>query len=165
MAGDDIVKNSDVGSSSELKLTFGDSLYLHPNDTSGTLIVSVKLTRTENYKIWSIDMTFALRNTNKLGFIDGTCKRDNSNPGLANQWDTCNSMVVTWILNSLSPELFVATIYCKTTYEMWKDLQDTYDKVDGSAVFNKHKNINSLNQNGSSLADYYNSLNSLNNLI
>lgn len=44
---------------------------------------------------------------------------------------------------------------------MWNDLKDTYDEVDGSAVFNIHKNINSLSQNGSSLADYYNNLISL----
>ncbi|GJZ01118.1 retrovirus-related pol polyprotein from transposon TNT 1-94 [Tanacetum coccineum] len=76
-----------IGTSSDLNLSFGDSLYLHPNDTSGSPIVTVKLTSTENYKIWSIAMTFALINHNKLGFIDGTCKKDDSNPALANQWE------------------------------------------------------------------------------
>ncbi|GJT34246.1 putative RNA-directed DNA polymerase [Tanacetum coccineum] len=110
-----------VGSSSDLNLSFGDPLYLHPNDTNGTPIVTI----------------------NNLGF--------------ANQWDMYNSVVVTWILNSLSSELFAGAIYAK----MWNDLKETYDKVNGSAVFNLHKNINSLNQNGSTLADYYNNLNSL----
>ena len=84
MAGEDSNKDKDknkdnetqVGTSSDLKLSFGDSLYLHPNDTSGTPIISVKLTRTENYKIWSVAMKFALWNHNKLGFIYGTFKRD-----------------------------------------------------------------------------------------
>ncbi|GJV57242.1 ribonuclease H-like domain-containing protein [Tanacetum coccineum] len=111
--------------------------------------------------MWSIAMTFALRNKNKLGFIDGSCKKDPSNPGLANQWDMCNSIVFTWILNSLSPELFAGAIYTKTASEIWNELKETYDKVDGSVVFNLHNNINSLNQNGSTLADYYNILNSL----
>ena len=146
---DDAVVNSvetvvNISSSSDLKLAFGDSLYLHPNDTSGTPIVSVKLTGPENYKIWSIAMTFALRNHNKIGFIDGTCKKNLSNASLANQWDMCDSVVLTWILNSLSPELFAGAIYSKTAFEMWNELKETYDKVDGSAVFNMHKNINSL---------------------
>ncbi|GKA82439.1 ribonuclease H-like domain-containing protein, partial [Tanacetum coccineum] len=111
--------------------------------------------------MWSIAMTIALRNYNKLGFIDGSCKKDSSNPGLANQYDMCNSVVVIWILNSLSPKLFFGAIYAKTAFEIWNDLKETYDKVDGSAVFNLHKNINSLNENGSTLADYYNKLNSL----
>nr|GEU28926.1 hypothetical protein [Tanacetum cinerariifolium] len=132
---DDIVKSSDdtkiISSSSDRSLSFGDSLYLHPNDTGGSPIVSIKLTDTDNYKIWCIAMKFALRNHNKLGFLDGTCKRDDKNVALANQWDMCNSVVVTWILNSLSSELFAGAIYAKTAYEMWNDLKDTYDKVDG----------------------------------
>ncbi|GJV28044.1 hypothetical protein Tco_1384492 [Tanacetum coccineum] len=50
-------------------------------------------------------------------------------------------------------ELFAGAIYAKTASEMWNDLKETYDKVDGSAVFNLHKNVNSLNQNDSTLAD------------
>ncbi|GJY63258.1 putative transcription factor interactor and regulator CCHC(Zn) family protein [Tanacetum coccineum] len=161
-SGDDVNKSGDGGgSSSKFNLSFSDTLYLHPNDTGGSPIVTIKLTRTENYKMWSIAMTFALRNHNKLGFIDGSCKRDNKNPALTNQWDMCNSVVVTWILNSLSLKLFDGVIYAKTAFETWSDLKETYDTVDGYVVFNLHKSINSLNQNGSSLAEYYKNLNSL----
>nr|GEU28992.1 putative Gag-polypeptide of LTR copia-type [Tanacetum cinerariifolium] len=146
-SGDDANKHTHVSSSSELNLSFGDTSYLHPNDTGSSSIVTIKLTGTENYKLWSIAMTFSLKNHNKLGFIDGSCKKENNNSDLANQWDMCNSVVVTWILNSLSPDLFVGAIYAKTAYVMWKDLKDTYDKVNGSDVFNLHKNINSLIQN------------------
>ncbi|GJU06396.1 ribonuclease H-like domain-containing protein [Tanacetum coccineum] len=128
IAGDDDNSNKDgdksISTLSELNLYFGDSLYLHPNDTGGSPIVTIKLTRTENYKMWSIAMTFALRNHNKL-------------------------------------DLYVGVVYAKSTYELWNDLKDTYDKVDGSVVFNLHKNINSLNQNGAPLVDYYNNLSSL----
>nr|GEY63903.1 hypothetical protein [Tanacetum cinerariifolium] len=133
---DDIVKTSDdtkiIGSSFDLSLSFSDSLYLHHNDTCGSPIVAIKLTGTENYKMWSIVMKFALRNHNKLGFIDGTCKRDDKNVALANKLGMCNSVVVTWILSSLSSKLFNGAIYAKTSYEMWNDLKKTYDKVDGS---------------------------------
>ncbi|GJY86978.1 ribonuclease H-like domain-containing protein [Tanacetum coccineum] len=150
-----------IGTSSNLNLSFGDSLYLYPNDTGGPPIGTVKLTDTENYKIWSIAMTFALRNHNKLGFINGTCKKYDSNSALANQWEMCNSVMFTWILNSLSFQLYTDAVYAKSTYELWNDLKDTYDKVDGSVVFNLHKSINSLSQSGASLANYSNNLNSL----
>ncbi|GKD34260.1 ribonuclease H-like domain-containing protein [Tanacetum coccineum] len=140
MAGDDSSKKGD-SSSSNLKLVFGDPLYLHPNDTNGTPIVTVKLTGTKNYKVWSIAMTFALRNHNKIGFIDGTCEKDNTNHALSNQWDMCNSIVFTWILNSLSSDFYVGATYAKSAYELWNDLKDTYDKVDGSAIFNLHKKV------------------------
>ncbi|GJY17391.1 putative transcription factor interactor and regulator CCHC(Zn) family protein [Tanacetum coccineum] len=162
-SGDNANKHDDIGSSFKLNLSFSDTLYLHPNDTSGSPNVTNKLTSIENYKMWSIAMTFVLRNHNKLGFVNGSCKRDNSNPGLANQWDMCNSIVVTWILNSLSPDLFAGAIYiyAKTASEMWNDLKEIYDKVDGSIMFNLHKSINSLSQSGAPLAEYYNNLNSL----
>ncbi|GKF51076.1 hypothetical protein Tco_0147543 [Tanacetum coccineum] len=110
---DTTVESTDlIGSFSDLNMYLGDALYLHPNNTSGSPIVTIKLTSIENYK------------------------------------DMCNSVVVTWILNSLSSELFAGAIYAKNAYEMWTDLKETYDKVDGSVVFNIHKSINSLSQNG-----------------
>ncbi|GKB43882.1 ribonuclease H-like domain-containing protein [Tanacetum coccineum] len=97
-SGDDANKNhDDIGSSSDLNLSFGETLYLHPNDTSGSPIVTI------------------------------------NNHGLANQWCMCNSVVVTWILISLSPDLYAGAIYAKTAFEIWSDLKETYDKVDGSA--------------------------------
>nr|GEU28927.1 hypothetical protein [Tanacetum cinerariifolium] len=58
---DDIVKTSDdtkiISSSSDLSLSFGDTLYLHPNDTGGSPIVSIKLTETDNYTMWSNILT------------------------------------------------------------------------------------------------------------
>nr|GEU94008.1 hypothetical protein [Tanacetum cinerariifolium] len=135
MSGDP-AKKVDSNSSSYLNLTFGDPLYLHPIDTGGSPIVTIKLTRTDNYK-------------------------DDTNPALANQWDMCNFVVFTWILNSLSPDLYAGAMYAKTASELWTDLKDTYDKVDGSDVFNLHKSINSLSQSGASLSDHYNNFNSL----
>ncbi|GJT00475.1 ribonuclease H-like domain-containing protein [Tanacetum coccineum] len=53
--------------------------------------------------------------------------------------ETCVICCSYWILNSLSPDLFAGAIYAKTAYEMWSDLKETYDKVDGYDVFNLHK--------------------------
>ncbi|GKC76681.1 putative RNA-directed DNA polymerase [Tanacetum coccineum] len=94
MASDDALKPS----SSDLSLNFGDPLYLHPNDTGGSRIVTVKLTGTENYK------------------------------------DMCNSVVFTWIRNSLSSYLYAGAIYAKSAYELWNDLKETYDKKQFDAM-------------------------------
>ncbi|GKG24600.1 hypothetical protein Tco_0395228, partial [Tanacetum coccineum] len=44
---------------------------------------------------------------------------------------------------------------------MWDELAETYDKIDGSVIFNLHYKINTISQNGSKLSDYYHKLNSL----
>ncbi|GKC25077.1 ribonuclease H-like domain-containing protein [Tanacetum coccineum] len=47
--------------SSDSNLAFRDALYLHPNDTSGSPLIPMKLTGTKNYKMWSIAMKLAIR--------------------------------------------------------------------------------------------------------
>ncbi|GKG08031.1 hypothetical protein Tco_0333863, partial [Tanacetum coccineum] len=44
---------------------------------------------------------------NKIGFIDGSCRRSNIDEVLGRQWDRVNAMVLGWILNSISEELFL----------------------------------------------------------
>ncbi|GJV84867.1 ribonuclease H-like domain-containing protein [Tanacetum coccineum] len=60
------------------KLDISDPLHLHPNDTTALAVVSIKLKGTENYQVWSCAMLLALKGKNKIGFIDGSCKRSNT---------------------------------------------------------------------------------------
>lgn len=96
------------------KLDFGDPLYLHPSDTTGTPLISYKLIGTENYNVWSRAMLLALETKNKIGFINGTCQRNIDDAILARQWDRCNSVVLTWILSSISEELYSGQIFSNT---------------------------------------------------
>ncbi|XP_071708728.1 uncharacterized protein [Rutidosis leptorrhynchoides] len=143
------------------KLDFGDPLYFHPSDISSTPIITLKLTGTENYRVWSCAMTLALQTKNKMGFVNGKVKRDKTNAILGNQWDRCNSVVLSWILGTISEELYLGQVYSTIASEVWTELKETYDKVDGAVIFNLHKKINSITQNGSSLSEYYHTLNSL----
>ncbi|KAJ0875397.1 putative RNA-directed DNA polymerase [Helianthus annuus] len=140
------------------KLDIGDPLYLHPSDSSALTIISVKLKGTENYVVWSSSMKLALEAKNKFGFINGKCERSTEDLVLASQWDRCNSVVLTWLLNSVSEDLFLGQVFSFTASEVWDDLKETYDKVDGSVVYDLYKKINCISQNGSSVADYYNRL-------
>ncbi|GJU00031.1 putative RNA-directed DNA polymerase [Tanacetum coccineum] len=98
---------------------------------------------------------------NKIGFIDGTCRKSMTDDVLAKQWDRVNAVVLGWILNSISEELFLGQIFSKKAKHVWKELKETYHKVDGSVIFNLHHKINTIKQNGSELSDYYHKLNAL----
>ncbi|XP_071719254.1 uncharacterized protein [Rutidosis leptorrhynchoides] len=121
------------------KLEFNDPFYMHPSDTS------------------------ALQTNNKLGFIDGTCVRFEyeDDEVLLGQWDRCNLVVLTWILMSLSEDVYNGQIFSKTAESDWSELKETCDKVDASVTFNLYQKINSCTQSGQSLFDYYHKLNAM----
>ncbi|KAJ0484659.1 putative transcription factor interactor and regulator CCHC(Zn) family [Helianthus annuus] len=156
-------KDDSAGSSQTLisKLDIGDPLFLHPSDSSSLTIVSIKLKGTENYRVWSSAMKLALEAKNKFGFIDGKCKKNTEDDVLSSQWDRCNSVVLSWLLNSVSEELYLGQVFSKLASDVWTDLKETYDKVDGSIVYDLYKQINCITQSGSSVSEYYHKLNTM----
>ncbi|XP_076891316.1 uncharacterized protein LOC143542661 [Bidens hawaiensis] len=142
-------------------LDVSNPLYLHASDSSSLNIVNIKLKGTDNYNVWSNTIRLALQARNKSCFIDGTCVKPTEDAILISQWERCNFVVLTWILNSMSEELYVGQVYSKVAYEVWEDLKETYDKVDGSVVFVLYQKINSVTQNGSTVSEYNNKLNTM----
>ncbi|GJS87925.1 ribonuclease H-like domain-containing protein [Tanacetum coccineum] len=69
------------------RLDVSDPLHLHPNDFVALTVVYVKLKVTKNYQVWSCATLLALEGKNKTSFIDGSCKRSNSDEVLGKQWD------------------------------------------------------------------------------
>ncbi|XP_035830149.1 uncharacterized protein LOC118479628 [Helianthus annuus] len=159
MPGDDNTVITSPSATLVSKIDASDPLFLHPSDSANLSIVSVKLKGSENYRIWSNAMYLALQLKNKIGFVDGSCLRSKTDEVLGRQWDRCNSIVLTWILNSVSEELYLGLVYSKIASDVWKDLKDTYDKIDGSVVFNMYQKINSFSQNGMPVSEYYHKLN------
>ncbi|XP_076951785.1 uncharacterized protein LOC143625299 [Bidens hawaiensis] len=156
---------TDSGSSSVVtdvsKLDASNPLYLHASDSSTFFIINIKLKGIENYNVWANSMLLALQVKNKIGFIDGTFLKSTNNDVLSRQWDKCNFVVLSWILNSIYEELHLGQVFSKLAIDVWKDLKETYDKVDGSVVFSLYQKINSLSQNGSSVSEYYHKLNTM----
>ncbi|XP_071712521.1 uncharacterized protein [Rutidosis leptorrhynchoides] len=100
------------------KLDFGDSLYLHPSDISSTPLISIKLTGTENYRVWSCAMTLALETKNKIGFIYKTCIKSEDDDILAKQWNGCNS-----VINSLTQNGSPLSDYYHKLNGLWKQYE------------------------------------------
>ncbi|XP_076933169.1 uncharacterized protein LOC143598977 [Bidens hawaiensis] len=157
------MSDSDASSSETLisKIEASNPLYLHPIDSCTLSIINVKLKGTENYRVWANAMKLALQVKNKVGFINGKCLKLVDDEVLAGQWDRCNSVVLTWILNSVSDELYVGQIYFELAFDAWEELRDTYDNVYGSVVFGFYQNINLPSQNGITVSEYYHKLSSM----
>ncbi|XP_031268446.1 uncharacterized protein LOC116126906 [Pistacia vera] len=70
------------------QIDFQNSLYLHPSDTPGAVIVSQQLTGIENYSHSSRAMIVTLTGKNKIGFINGSCTKSNLDSSLHSLWET-----------------------------------------------------------------------------
>nr|GEY09480.1 putative Gag-polypeptide of LTR copia-type [Tanacetum cinerariifolium] len=94
-------------------IDLGNPLHLQNSDFSSNTIISVKLTGTENYRVWVGAIKLAINTRNKTGFIDGSCvKYAYANSSLlSNQWERCNSIMLSWLLNSASEDLFLGQIF------------------------------------------------------
>ncbi|XP_070020043.1 uncharacterized protein [Nicotiana sylvestris] len=133
-------------------------LYLQPSDAPGNVIIFVHLTGSKNYSVWSRAMKIALRAKRKLGFIDGTCTKDQFTADLGEDWERVNATVLTWIMNNVSTELVNGIVYASNAHEVWTDLQDRFDKINGSRIYNLQREIATISQGTSSISAYHSRL-------
>ncbi|XP_061372446.1 uncharacterized protein LOC133314915 [Gastrolobium bilobum] len=106
-------------------------------------------------------MTLALTAKHKLYFVDGSVLRPPASDLLFSSWLRCNSMVISWILNSVSKEIADSLLYFSTAYEVWTDLQTRFSEANGPRIFQLKQQISSLCQGSLDVNGYYTKLKSL----
>ncbi|EOY10542.1 Cysteine-rich RLK (RECEPTOR-like protein kinase) 8 [Theobroma cacao] len=79
-------------------------------------------------------MTNALLAKNKFGFMDETLICPSSDSPDAVAWIKSNSMVISWIFNSLHPSLHDNVAYLDTAREMWIDLEECFPQGNAPRV-------------------------------
>jgi len=112
-----------------IKIDQNDPLYIGPSDASGAVLIPIKLTGSENYGIWSRSIRIALLGKRKYGFVTGACSRTLYPDALHEQWETCNAIVLSWLMSTVSEELLSGIVYATTAYTVWEDLKERFDKV------------------------------------
>ncbi|GJX70589.1 ribonuclease H-like domain-containing protein [Tanacetum coccineum] len=144
-------------------LAQGNPLHLYANASNCAFIVSIKLAGVENYRIWPSSMKLDIPIKYKIGFINDSCNRvDYVVSGLLlEQWDRCNAVVLNWILSSLSQDVYLGHVFLDNATNVWKELQETYDRIDGSIVLNLLQKINTFKQGSLPVFEFYHKLNSL----
>lgn len=68
-------------------------------------------------------MRIAILGINKLGFIDGKCRKENFGPNLTDLWERSNAIVLSWIMNSVPKELLSGIVYSFDAFAVWNDFK------------------------------------------
>lgn len=100
-------------------------------------------------------MRLALQAKRKLGFVIGDCKKENYRKELHKHWETCNSIVLSWIINTVSKDLISGIVYALNAHLVWEDLRESFDKVSRIRVFQLHKEIETISQGTDSISVYF----------
>ncbi|XP_075096498.1 uncharacterized protein LOC142174577 [Nicotiana tabacum] len=82
----------------------------------------------------------------KLGFVDGTCVKTMFKGELAEQWEKCNAIVLSWIGSTIADELIPSIIFVSGARKVWGDFKER---------------IASLKQGTDSMTTYYSKMNDL----
>ncbi|XP_059307045.1 uncharacterized protein LOC132058606 [Lycium ferocissimum] len=149
-----ITSSSNSNSNSNI-VDHNHPLYLAVSDTSGAVQIDIQLLGMENYTLWSRAMRLTLLTKNKIGFIDGSVKRDTYGAEYVKHWDRCNAMVISWIMRNVNKNLLSGILYRNSAHSVWKDLKERFDKINLSRVYQLKKELAMLHQGVSPVSSYY----------
>ncbi|XP_073221459.1 uncharacterized protein [Cicer arietinum] len=106
-----------------------DPYFMHPSDNPSVALISLPLSAS-NYHSWSRSMIVALRSKNKLGFVNGSLPRPSILDRLSMAWDRCNTMLISWMTNSLEPDIAQSVMWMDSVAEIWSGLCERYHHGD-----------------------------------
>ncbi|XP_058774287.1 uncharacterized protein LOC131648552 [Vicia villosa] len=128
--------------------------YIHPSEGPNLVCISPKLNGS-NYLAWSKSMQRALGAKNKFSFINGDLAIPSHQDLNRNQWERCNHLIHSWLLNSVSEQIASTIVFHVNAIDVWIDLRERFLKADRIRIFNLHSSINNLKQSSRSVMDYF----------
>ncbi|XP_057746828.1 uncharacterized protein LOC130966085 [Arachis stenosperma] len=132
---------------------------LQKRDTSA-LATTAPLT-TQNYHSWSKSVKISLKTKNKLRFIDGSLPKPEENDHTFEAWDRCNSLVLSWLHGSLSPEILHSVLWCDNACELWRDLKHRFYEGDLFRIADLQEDLFTAKQGELSITSYFTRLKSI----
>ncbi|KAF7825204.1 uncharacterized protein G2W53_016368 [Senna tora] len=97
---------------------------LQNSDQPGMTLVASQLIG-PNYLSWSLAVKTALEAKDKLGFVDGSIKEP-EDPVEHKRWKPVDSMVKSWLTNSLTKDLSETFMFCNSVKELCANIAERY---------------------------------------
>ena len=152
-------KMSEVNSGGGSSFTGGTPTTGHGNDHHPNLcITTVKLDET-NYMQWAQSARMYITGLRLISHVNGTVMYPSEEDPKYNDWGADNALVMTWLLQSMQPQISKGFLFVKTVKELWDAVQETYSSVGNFAkLYELQQDIAKYKQGDLSLASYYHTL-------
>ncbi|XP_050234723.1 uncharacterized protein LOC126682967 [Mercurialis annua] len=128
--------------------------YMHPNENPSLVLTTCHLTG-NNFHSWSRSMRMALISKNKIKFVDGTIPVPKKDDTGFSVWERCNTLVMSWLMRTLSPTIAQSVIWIDNARDIWDDLHERFTQGDAIRISDLQNEIYSLKQGTSSINDYF----------
>ncbi|XP_014503350.1 uncharacterized protein LOC106763698 [Vigna radiata var. radiata] len=132
-------------------------LYLHLNENPAISLVSPVL-NTTNYHSWSRSFIAALSAKDKVEFVLGSTIQPSKIDASFPAWFRCNSMVVSWLLHSVSPSIRESIIWMDIAIDIWIYLKNHFAQGDLARISTLQMEATTLSQGELSVTDFFTKL-------
>ncbi|XP_062093857.1 uncharacterized protein LOC133799885 [Humulus lupulus] len=130
-------------------------------DQPGAVLVSSIINGSCKYSSWVRSITISLVAKNKMGFVLDTFPTPPINDPNYNSWTCCNSMVMGWIINLVSPPIAASILYCGRASAMWQVLHDRYYQRNGHRIYQLKQSISNIKHGDLDITTYFTNLQTL----
>ena len=104
---------------------------------------------------WVKSVFLALSSRNKFGFVNGSISEPDPTSPLFNSRNRCNITILSWLTNSLSPDLKASVIYINSAKDLWIDLKNRLSQDNTPRLFELQNEISNLVQGSMSVSSYF----------
>ena len=87
--------------------------------------------------------------------MNGKIAKPDIDSPLYEDWESCNTMVLSWLINSMHVNVSSNIMYYETAREMWLELQNLFSQGNGPKIYNLQQEISHISQNQMSVTEYY----------
>ncbi|KAK3043583.1 hypothetical protein RJ639_002162 [Escallonia herrerae] len=123
--------------------------------------ISIKLDDT-NYGLWFLVVEMYISGKDKLGYINGDLPQPQETNPSFRKWMTENTVVKSWLINSVIPKLISNYIRFPTVKAVWDAIATTYfDGADTLQAYDLKQKVTRMRQGEGSIETYYNNLQGL----
>ena len=129
--------------------------FLSSNENLGNILITQPLLGMRNYQCWSRAMVLVLTAKKKIGLMNGKIPRLEVDSPLYEDWQSCNTMVLSWLINSMHIDVSRSIMYYETAREMWLELKYLFSQGNGPKIYNLQREISHIYQNQMTVTKYY----------